>query len=71
MFEDFLKFVGYVFMAIVMIVVTIIAAPKMWEQATSDKATHPHSGATPDCPTWDISLEEGMEKAELVRQLRK
>jgi hypothetical protein len=68
---SFLRFVGYYFMAIAIIVMIIIAAPTMWEQATSDKSTHPHSGATPDCPTWDISLEEGMERAELIRQFRK
>lgn len=62
---------GYFIMTIVLIIVAIMAAPKMWEQATSDKSTHPHSGATPDCPTWDISLEEGMERAELIRQFRK
>lgn len=53
-----------------MIVVAILAAPTMWEQATSDRAQHPHSGATPDCPTWDITLEEGMERAEEIRSYR-
>jgi hypothetical protein len=58
-------------MAIAIIVMILIAAPTMWEQATTDKAQHPHSGATPDCPSWDCSLEEGLEKAELIRQFRK
>lgn len=70
MLEDFFKFMGYFFMAIVMIVVAVIAAPTMWEQATSDKAQHPYSGATPECSSWDISLEEGMERAEAIRAYR-
>lgn len=70
MLEDFFKFVSYFVMTIVLIIVAILAAPTMWEQATSDRSQHPHSGATPDCPSWEISLEEGLERAELIRQSR-
>lgn len=70
MLEDFFKFMGYFLMGVALIVIAILAAPTMWEQATSDRAQHPHSGATPDCPTWDVSLEEGMDRAELIRQSR-
>lgn len=66
---DLFKFMGCFCLAIVMIIAAIIAAPAMWEQATSDRQ-HPHSGATPEHSSWDISLEEGMEKAELIRQSR-
>lgn len=65
-----IKFMFYYVMAIAMIIMVLIAAPTMWEQATSDRSSHPHSGATPDCPTWNVSLEEGMERAELIRQFR-
>lgn len=67
---DFIKFMGYFFMGVALLIIAILAAPTMWEQATSDRSQHPHSGATPDCPTWDVSLEEGMERAELIRQFR-
>ena len=70
MIADFFRFLFYFIMTIVMIVVAILAAPTIWEQATTDKSTHPHSGATPECPTWDISLEEGMERAEEIRSYR-
>ena len=70
MIADFFRFMCYFILTIVMIVVAILAAPTMWEQATSDRAQHPHSGATPDCPTWDITLEEGMERAEEIRSYR-
>lgn len=66
---DFFKFVGYFLMGIALIVIAIIAAPTMWEQATTDKGG-PHSGATPDCPSWDVTLEEGMERAEAIRSYR-
>jgi hypothetical protein len=67
---DFIKFMGYFFMGVLLLVVAILAAPTMWEQATSDRSQHPHSGATPECPSWDISLEEGMERAEAIRSYR-
>lgn len=70
MITDFFRFMGYFFMAIALLIIAIVAAPTMWEQATTDKAKHPHSGATPDCPTWDVSLEEGMERAEEIRSYR-
>lgn len=70
MIADFFKFMfGFIIISI-LIIAAILAAPTMWEQATTDKAKHPHSGATPECPTWDVSLEEGMERAELIRQFR-
>ena len=67
---DFFKFIGYFFMGVVLLIVAILAAPTMWEQATSDRSQHPHSGATPDCPSWDISLEEGRDRAEMIRRFR-
>ena len=67
MLADFFRFVGNVIMIIALIVMLLLAAPKMWEQATSDKSNHPHSGATPDCPSWNVSLEEGMERTEAIR----
>lgn len=69
--EDIIKvFFGFI-MTIVLIIAAVMAAPTIWEQTTSDKSTHPHSGATPECSSWDISLEEGLERAELMRQVRK
>lgn len=70
MIADFFRFLFYFIMAIVMLVVALLAAPTIWEQATTDKAQHPHSGATPDCPSWNVSLEEGMERAEEIRSYR-
>lgn len=67
---DFIKFVGYFFTGVALLIIAILAAPTMWEQATSDKPEYPHSGFSPECPSWDISLEEGMERAELIRQSR-
>lgn len=35
---------------ILLIAVTLLALPKIIEQATSDNQVQPYSGATPDCP---------------------
>lgn len=67
MFTDFIKFMGYLIMTIVVLVVAILAAPTMWEQATSDKPEYPHSGFSPESPTWeapenDLLLERNLRK---------
>jgi hypothetical protein len=44
--KGFLKVVG----VILMIILLVLALPKMIEQAQSDNYEQPYSGATPDCP---------------------
>lgn len=44
--NGFIKVVG----VILMIILFLLALPKMIEQAKSDYQEQPYSGATPDCP---------------------
>lgn len=52
-FEDVIKPVLVVFSIIAMIIVGILAAPQIWEQATSDAPEYPYSGFSPECPSWE------------------
>lgn len=55
--EDIIKaFFGFI-LTIVLIISALLAAPTMWEKATSDKPEYPHSGFSPECPTWEAPVE--------------
>lgn len=51
-FEDVIKPFIIVVSIIVMIVVGVLAAPTIWDKVTEDKPIYPHSGFSPECPTW-------------------
>ena len=51
--EDFFKiFFGFI-MVVTLIIAALLAAPTMWEKAISDEPEYPHSGFTPESPTWE------------------
>jgi hypothetical protein len=55
--EDFFKFVCGFIMVMALIISALLAAPTMWEKATTDKPEYPHSGFSPECPTWEAPVE--------------
>lgn len=48
------------FLAIVCGVLLVVAAPFIYDHVVEnqDRPEYPYSGFTPDCPTWDIPLDE-------------
>lgn len=52
-FEDVIKPFLIVVGIILMIVLGVLAAPQIWENATSDAPEYPYSGFGPDCPSWE------------------
>ena len=49
-----------VFLSIVCGAFLLAASPFIYDHVTTnwDKPEYPYSGFTPDCPTWDIPLDE-------------
>lgn len=52
-YEDIIKPFLIVVGIILMIVLGVLAAPQILEQATSDAPEYPYSGFSPECPSWE------------------
>ena len=52
-YEDIIKPFLIIASIIVLIIVGVLAAPQIWENATSDAPEYPYSGFSPECPSWE------------------